>query len=1015
VVVNGTDLNGNRGSAYTWINVGLDVFPFTDSPTYVLGDKISIFAYPAYEDGLEAETGTFTAVIYEGSTFVTRVPLTFTHRTGLGWYDDMIGLWKGEFTPSASSPTGFYTITVNGTDGEGNYGSFATVVRVAQYRLNVQVSVSDPVVPVQNGNESWVLAKVTYPDDSPMTVGNVIGRLFLNLGGGVTGQVGWFPMTYNSTAGGFVAVNLLYEASATVTPIGNYTVGIEAYDTSGNYGNATTSFLVAATNHAAINITGNSQFTEANGVIEGYGTPLYPYVIAGWNVSSISITDVTSSYVLVNDYVSGSAENGITIDTPKSEPLVEYVYAVRNGGYGLYANGSAAGIYYEVIAGNNGKDGILIANDTQARYGAIEYSFAYGNALNGIVYEASSKPSFFSNVAVGNAQVGLLSQGSNDTSFIENAVNGSAVGIKVTAQPGSWYGNASIEGNQLENNGVGIYVDGLGQNLTTAKVFGNPSNTLVYGNLALKNNVGIYAGNEAVIYALGNTVAENNIGISTVDSLAYLSTIASLAPNDAFLNSGNGVQVVGQSAFEAKAEYDGLNGTFGTVISGCYVILNGNSTMASGSGISVANTNSSFVVGNAVALNGGDGIELRNVSGGSLRSPTSFVLGNVALNNTLNGLEADNASHVTFTGSPWIGEVGNDAEGNLQNGMMISGGTSNVFAYDTLAHNKRDGMLFNGGSSQNYVTGDDAEFNHYGYEITQASWNTLDDVHAANNTGTVSSPGAGVLLGPGATNNYLFDYSMLNYNDVGVEFNGSQSNVVQGNAVWYNTMYGFYFVSGAQNEYTGNSLLGNGAPEFPTPPSLRVTSPPEASTVNGTVTISWNESGQSLVHTTVTIDGVPNIATGNSFLWNTTSLPDGEHTVDVNVTDTGGFSASQTVYLFTDNHLLTVEATISRLNQTLTSSIASQASLNGTVQRLRSELSSLNQTLLQISSQVSSLNATLQSTQEDVNRLKNDGYITIAVVVVVVAAAAVVLFIRRRQRRVPSAPSPELSPLTKGS
>jgi hypothetical protein len=253
---------------------------------------------------------------------------------------------------------------------------------------------------------------------------------------------------------------------------------------------------------------------------------------------------------------------------------------------------------------------------------------------------------------------------------------------------------------------------------------------------------------------------------------------------------------------------------------------------------------------------------------------------------------------------------------------------------------------------------------------------------------------------------------MLNSNDVGVEFNGSQSNVVQLNAVWYNTMYGFYFVNGAQNEYTGNSLLGNGAPEFPTPPSLTVTSPAEGSTVNGTVAISWSESGQSLAYTNVTIDGVPNTGTRGSFLWNTTSLPDGEHTVVVTVTDTGGFSASQTMYLFTDNQLLTTKATISRLNQTLASSAAFQAFLNATLQKLRSEISSLNQTLASSAASQVSLNATLQSTKEDVNRLKSYGYIAIAIIIVAVIAAAVVVMMRRRQRRISS---PESSPLTKGS
>jgi subtilase family serine protease/outer membrane protein assembly factor BamB len=245
IVVNGTDPNGNKGSAYTWINVGLDVSPFTYYPTYVLGDTIVIFAYPAYLNGWEAKNGTFTAVIYDGSTFIASVPLTFTNKTGLGEFYDLLGLWKGAFTTSYSDPVGFYTITVNGTDEQGNYGSLATVVRVSRYSLNIQASLSNPTVLVQNGNESWILAKVTYPNGTPMTLGSVIGYLHTNESGADNSSIiNWFPMTYNSKAGGFFAVNLFHAVNATETVIGNYTINIEAYDASGNYGNATASFLV---------------------------------------------------------------------------------------------------------------------------------------------------------------------------------------------------------------------------------------------------------------------------------------------------------------------------------------------------------------------------------------------------------------------------------------------------------------------------------------------------------------------------------------------------------------------------------------------------------------------------------------------------------------------------------------------------------------------------------------------------------------------------------------------------
>jgi hypothetical protein len=236
MVVNGTDLAGNKGSAYTWITVGLYVFSFTDLPTYVLGDRISIsadvwYAHAYNATWYEVEKGTFTAAIYDGSVFVAKVPLTFSYNY---WQ------WEGVFTTSSNNPTGFYTITVSGTDRLGNYGSFATVVRVAQSRLSVQASVSNPIVPVQDGDESSILAKVTYPDGGPMTVGNVAGAIYEN----ASTRIKWFPMTYNAKAGGFVAVSLLHTVNATATPTGNYTVEVDAYDALGNHGNTTTWFLV---------------------------------------------------------------------------------------------------------------------------------------------------------------------------------------------------------------------------------------------------------------------------------------------------------------------------------------------------------------------------------------------------------------------------------------------------------------------------------------------------------------------------------------------------------------------------------------------------------------------------------------------------------------------------------------------------------------------------------------------------------------------------------------------------
>ena len=690
MVVNGTDLNGNKGTAYTWINVGLQgtIVPadvtsavLGSVPSYILGNKISISAYPVNENGSAIQTGAFTAMFYAGSTFLARVPLTFA------------GTWSGAFTPSKSDPTGFYTITVNGTDGKGNCGSFATVVEVAPYSLSVHVSVSNPTVPVRNGNESWALAKVTYPDGSPMTVGFVNGFVLYDPGGvfASTIPIIWFTMTYNKAVGGFVAANFLHTINYplagwilenTISQIGNYLVDVEAYDALGNYGNGNTAFVVTATNRAAIDIAKDADFTAANGVTGGNGTSNNPYLIAGWNVSSISIANVTSSYELLNDYVSGSAGNGITINTPHSKPTVVHVYTVGNKGDGLYANHSPAGIYSEIAAGNNGKDGILIANDTEAENGTVEYCIAYDNALNGIVYQNSNQPFFLGGVSIDNAQAGLLSLDSNNTSIHYTSPIGNNVGIEVTGQHGSWYGCSQIRNNWISSNTIGIYIDGLDQNLTTARSFGSPSYAIVYGNDIKKNGVGIYASNNAAVDTVDNYVYNGTIGISTVDSLAYLTY------NNVRFNSGNGIQIVEQSPFEAQklattGSYQFSFGhDFGTIIANNTAGNNGNA------GVSINDTDSALVLDNNVESNQDNGVELNDATGVSLGNSTTIISGNNVFSNTKNGIKANNVTCATIIGNN-VTENGygiflNYSRSNALSGNIVASNTCNFGVYGTI-------------------------------------------------------------------------------------------------------------------------------------------------------------------------------------------------------------------------------------------------------------------------------------------------------------------------------------------
>jgi hypothetical protein len=80
-----------------------------------------------------------------------------------------------------------------------------------------------------------------------------------------------------------------------------------------------------------------------------------------------------------------------------------------------------------------------------------------------------------------------------------------------------------------------------------------------------------------------------------------------------------------------------------------------------------------------------------------------------------------------------------------------------------------------------------------------------------------------------------------------------------------------------------------------------VTSPATASIVKGIVNITWTQSGESIAYTDVVIDGVSYSTTGTLYSWNTTATLNGLHVVVVEVVDTGGFSAEQTLYLLVNN------------------------------------------------------------------------------------------------------------------
>ena len=100
------------------------------------------------------------------------------------------------------------------------------------------------------------------------------------------------------------------------------------------------------TAHPPILIEGNANFTAANGVVAGSGTPSDPYLIAGWLIdastaNAVEIRDTTAPFV-IRDIVVGHSNPGAPFNstTAEQQPSLSsdgrtLVFASsRSGGFG---------------------------------------------------------------------------------------------------------------------------------------------------------------------------------------------------------------------------------------------------------------------------------------------------------------------------------------------------------------------------------------------------------------------------------------------------------------------------------------------------------------------------------------------------------------------------------------------------------------------------------------------------------------------------------------------------------
>jgi parallel beta-helix repeat protein len=250
-------------------------------------------------------------------------------------------------------------------------------------------------------------------------------------------------------------------------------------------------------------IKGDKEFTAANGVVSGSGTPNDPYVIEGWTIDAsntsaktgstngVYIYDTSKYFVIRNCRVENASGygSGISLFSVSNGKIENCTITNVNTGISL---GSDHNI---IVSGNTiekckdgisneiyQSDGITISNNiitngkgTGIYFHNLKHSFAINNIIrnnsgnDGIYISASINSTISNNIVQGNKWDGIEISNSNwkggkdwvggDNNVISNndVSNNGGTGIDVPCVPDTY---DSVTNNTVNGNKWGIYLSG---------------------------------------------------------------------------------------------------------------------------------------------------------------------------------------------------------------------------------------------------------------------------------------------------------------------------------------------------------------------------------------------------------------------------------------------------------------------------------------------------------------------------------------------------------------------------
>ncbi|HWM52948.1 MAG TPA: right-handed parallel beta-helix repeat-containing protein [Thermoplasmata archaeon] len=258
--------------------------------------------------------------------------------------------------------------------------------------------------------------------------------------------------------------------------------------------------MTSHTPHPPILIQSNAEFTAANGVVGGHGTPDDPYLIAGWEITNVDtmqaifIRDTDASFVIRDVFVHQppglgfagirfiEVSNGRVEDSGVTgfawDLSLEFTSNLTVARNNLSHADLAVQVWYPndtlpgVVVSNNNISGSQVGVSVSGGGGASIVGNLVSNNSYGIRVDASSNVSLAANSLSNNQFQGLLVTGSSNLTVESNDFSRNGAGLWLTESL-----NATLHGNTFDHDGLVV----LGSSVPTRSSHSIDVDNLVNG------------------------------------------------------------------------------------------------------------------------------------------------------------------------------------------------------------------------------------------------------------------------------------------------------------------------------------------------------------------------------------------------------------------------------------------------------------------------------------------------------------------------------------------------------